>query len=126
MTVVDDLHQFAGLMAADCRAKHPNAPKLPHILIGHSMGGLVALLSALQCTPGTPQLSRVDDSETASASSDSLRWDAVVASASAVVVDPELATPPLKAAARVLGTLLPKMGQSDISGRGHFNLFVYS
>ena len=71
------------------------------------MGGLIALCSALELN-STTALPRV-----AAAADDApklgFRWDALIASAAAIVLDPELATPPLQMAANVLGAMLPKM-----------------
>ena len=118
--VVDDLHQFALAVDAVFHTRFPDAhATTPRVLFGHSMGALIATLSALELNTDAP-LPRVaaaseqpviahTGDHLGSSASVSWRWDALIASAPALLLDAELAPPPLKAAARVLGELQPKL-----------------
>jgi alpha-beta hydrolase superfamily lysophospholipase len=117
--VVDDLHQFALEVDAVFHSRFPGAhATTPRVLFGHSMGGLIATLSALELNTDAPlprvaAASELPVIERADGSNGnghvSWRWDALIASAPALLLDAELAPPPLKAAARVLGELQPKL-----------------
>jgi alpha-beta hydrolase superfamily lysophospholipase len=77
---------------------------IPTVFLIFSMGGLIALLSALEVNCQLPLPSSAQQPFATTIS-----WQALVVSAPAIVLDPELATPPLKAAANLLGSLAPKL-----------------
>ena len=71
----------------------PPAANKPAFLLGHSMGGLIALLATMRATPGT--------------------FRGVVLSAPAISMDPKLDTPLNRFLARTLSNILPKVRESE-------------
>ena len=87
-------------------------PTVPRFLFGHSMGGLIAVTVAVQVSiqAKNPSTNFDTSSTTSSSSSTPSPWQyrGAIFSAPATVVDPELATPALRFAAKVLSFLAPK------------------
>jgi len=96
--VVKDLLQLVREMDGN-ESLYKYDRNVPRFIFGHSMGGLIALSAAQETTtpayrtryPGAIPLS------------------GVILSAPCLAVDPALATPPLKLAARVLSAIVPKL-----------------
>ena len=96
-SVVADFLQFMGLQTSAIEARTGGAP-IPRFIFGHSMGGEVALLAALEITnPANVERLR------------SIQIQGLILSAPCLAIDPKLATPTLKGAAKILSGILPKL-----------------
>ena len=86
---VDDYQQFV----AERLQQFPRLKGAPKFLLGHSMGGLIAVHVAYR---------------------DPSAWNGVVLSGPALEPDPKVATPFLKSLARLFSSVFPKLGISSL------------
>jgi acylglycerol lipase len=116
---IRDYTQFVGIIQ---REYNENGVKLPCFLIGHSMGGLIALqlLRTVQPTPNITSNNSANRNESLiSPTQSSGLWlfDGAIISSPAIVADPKTLTPLNIFLAKVFSNLLPKFGIDSLDSR---------